>query len=328
MNQAHVKILFRSLTLTVAVALVGQLLFGSLARAQGPSVSQAISMSQDTGKPIFAVAGASYCPSCVILMNTLNTDESLRPYIEQFVPLKISSESDDYQRWKQFFPPKKSAIPALFIVSPQGKELYSAVGALPTQSLQKVMLSSLEKAGRYPTATEWEEILATLEASNKLLEEQEYEKAADQALPIVEQLSRLGSLLELGTEGRRAQSQVRILTATEKQQFDEALKSMVSKGEFQNAMDVATLEQLLAVQPDQRKQSAREIKQSIRDSAQKKLLKQARELRQAEAMAKDSEKKQQRKALAIFKRIAKRYPNTEAAKRAEQNLKDMANTKT
>ena len=45
-------------------------------------------------------------------------------------------------------------------------------------------------------------------------------------------------------------------------------------------------------------------------------------------MAKDSEKKQQRKALAIFKRIAKRYPNTEAAKRAEQNLKDMANTKT
>ena len=154
MNQAHVKILFRSLTLTVAVALVGQLLFGSLARAQGPSVSQAISMSQDTGKPIFAVAGASYCPSCVILMNTLNTDESLRPYIEQFVPLKISSESDDYQRWKQFFPPKKSAIPALFIVSPQGKEFYSAVGALPTQSLQKVMLSSLEKAGRYPTATE------------------------------------------------------------------------------------------------------------------------------------------------------------------------------
>ena len=294
----------------------------SLAKSSfaGSPVAQAIKQSQLTGKPIFAVAGASYCPACVKLMNTLNSDESLRPFIEQFVPLKIDAGSDDYKRWKQFFPPKKSAIPALFIVTPQGREVYSAVGALPTGRLQKVMLTSLEKADRYPSKSQWKEIAETLNSAEKAFSEKQIQLAAELLEPTLQQLQQMGSLLELEEAGIKTVKRVRELAEKQQTLLDESLRSLVSKGDLQSALDASALENLLAVSPEQRKVAVTAIRKNVKLPEQKKLLRQAKELLQADSLSKQSDKKAKRKALAAYKRIAKRYPDTEAAERAVAEL--------
>ncbi len=289
------------------------------------TVSQAIKHSQQTGKPIFAVAGASYCPACQKLMNTLNTDQSLRPYIDQFVPLKINAQSDDYKRWKQFFPPKKAAIPALFIVTPQGKEVYSAVGALPTGRLQQVMLTSLEKAERYPSKEQWEEIATTLESAEQAFDEQRVLEAVQLLQPIFAQLQQMGLLLELEDAGRETINHVKTLTDKQRSLLNDALKSLVSKGDLQSALEVAALEGMLKSLPEHGKSVAVAIKKAARAAEQKDLLRQARELRQAESLAQQPEPKSKRRAVAAYKRIAKRYPDSEASEHAQEKLAELSN---
>lgn len=258
-------------------------------------------------------------------MNTLNSDKSLRPYIDQFVPLKISAQSDDYKRWKQFFPPKKSAIPALFIVTPQGKELYSAVGALPTKSLQKVMLTSLEKAERYPTKSQWKELATTLDESQKALAEHDIETAVKLLKPVLGKLEQMGSLLDLADDGRAAAAKINEIADTERELLEDALKSLVSKSDFQSAMEVAGLEELLLAKPQQRKLTAVAIKKTVRDAESRSLLRQARDLVQAMSLTDQTESKLKRKGVAALKRIAKKYPDTDAAAQAEQRLASLAN---
>lgn len=309
---------FKRLLSTLVCVFVASLV--ALPLSDAATVLQAIRHSQQTGKPIFAVAGASYCPACQKLMNTLNSDTSLRPYIEQFVPLKINAQSDDYKIWKKFFPPKRSAIPALFIVTPQGKELYSAVGALPTERLQKVLLTSLEKAERYPTKEQWQEIAATLKTAEQALDEHEIEAAAEKLQPILAGLQQMGTLLELEDTGREAVAKVNELATKQRTLLDESLQAMVSKGDLASALEVAALESLLEVIPAHRKSVKAAVKTHTREAESKQLLRQARELRQAGMLIHQDEAKSQRKGKAILKRIAKRYPNTEAAERAEQQL--------
>lgn len=309
---------FKRLLSTLVCVFVASL--GALPLSDAATVAQAIRHSQQTGKPIFAVAGASYCPACQKLMNTLNTDTSLRPYIEQFVPLKINAQSDDYKVWKKFFPPKRSAIPALFIVTPQGKELYSAVGALPTERLQKVLLTSLEKADRYPTKEQWQEIATTLQTAEQALDEREIEAAAEKLQPILAGLQQMGTLLELEDAGRETVAKVNELATKQRTLLDEALQAMVSKGDLASALEVAALESLLEVIPAHRKSVKAAIKTHTREAEPKQLLRQARELRQARFLTQQDEAKSRRKGKAILKRIVKRYPNTEAAERAEQQL--------
>ncbi len=301
------------------------LLLASPSSHADTTVAQAIKHSQQTGKPIFAVAGTSYCPACQKLMNTLNTDQSLRPYIDQFVPLKINAQSDDYQRWKQFFPPKKAAIPALFIVTPQGREVYSAVGALPTQRLQQVLLTSLEKAERYPTKEQWKEIATTLESAEQALDEQRILEAAGLLQPVFAQLQQMGPLLELEDAGRDTVSRVKTLTDKQRSLLDNALRSLVSTGDLESALEVAALEGLLKSHPEHGKSVAVAIKKVARAAEQKTLLRQARELRQAESLARQPEAKSKRRAVAAYKRIAKRYPDSEASEHAQEKLAELSN---
>lgn len=317
-NPTMNRLLRTCIQMAMLLCLTSQLLLPTaVART---SVTQAIRQAQQTGKPIFAVAGASYCPACQKLMNTLNSDESLQPYIEQFVPLKINAQSDDYQRWKQFFPPKKSAIPALFIVTPQGKEVYSAVGALPTERLQKVLLTSLQKAERYPTKSQWKEITETLAAAEQALDEEQITKAAELLQPVFTQLVEMRSLLELEATGRETIKHVNQLVTKQRTLLDESLQSLESKGDLASALDVTALQGLLELLPEQRKTVSLAIKKAVRNAEQKKLLRQAKELLQAESLSKQPDAKSQRKALAAYKRLVKRYPDSEAAEQAEERL--------
>ena len=298
-------------------------------RAQGGTralnVTQAIHQAQKTGRPIFAVAGASYCPACRKLLNTLNTEESLRPFLTQFVPLKISTESDDYQRWKKFFPPKRAAIPALYIVSAQGEQLYGAVGALPEQSLKKVMLDSLEKAGRYPSPDQWKKLGQSLEEADQALEENQTEKALEILEPLLDGLANFGSLAALSEAGQKASGEIEAFAKRRRAELDKSIQVFASQDNLDSALKVAQGERICGMFPSLQDEVKLAVKKSAKTSDQRKLLRQASELLQAEALL--GEEKSRRKAVRALERIAKRYPQTEAAARAEQQLIKLTTSK-
>ncbi|MGI9429427.1 MAG: thioredoxin family protein [Bythopirellula sp.] len=288
---------------------------------QAMTVSQAINVSKKTGRPIFAVAGANYCPACKKLLNTLNTDESLRPLLQQFVPLKINAQSQDYDRWKQFFPPERSAIPALFIVTPQGKQLFGKVGALPSKNLSKVMLTSLEKAGRYPTKEQWQEIGKTLESVEQAIQANKLEDALELLQPLLAGLAPIEPLLKLSDTGKKASQVVQQIAEKQRGVLKTALHQFASEGNLSTALQVARAEQLCLAFPQLKSFAKSEVKKGSAGAENRKLLRQASELYQAELLAKQEDS--QRKAVRALQRVAKRYPNSEAASRAQQKLDDL-----
>jgi len=289
----------------------------------GMNVAQAIQQSKKTGRPIFAVAGASYCPACKQLLNTLNTEQSLRPFLNQFVPLKIDAQSDDYQRWKKFFPPKRAAIPALYIVSSQGEQLYGAVGSLPEKSLKKVMLASLEKAGRYPSDDDWAKIGTTLKSAELALTEQKHAAAIALLEPLLANLETVGELAALSEPGQKASEQLQQFADQQRSALDAALGEFARRADFETALQVATSEQICEMFPSMRGEVKLAVKKAVRKPDERKLLRQASELSQAESLGTDDEKSR-RKAERALERIAKRYPQTEAAARAERKLAQLS----
>ncbi len=301
----------------------------SSSRATAPkhaqSVAQAIKQAKQSGQPIFAVAGANYCPACKVLLNTLNTDESLRPLLSQFVALKINAESREYSQWKKFFPPEKAAIPAMFIVSAQGEQLFGKVGTLPSENLSKIMLASLEKAGRYPTQAEWQALAEELTSAEQLLEANEQALALELLEPLVDDLASLGGLLEISETGKQASELLQRLAKEQQAALTEAIKSFAPQDDMQSALSIAGAQRYLELFPELGSQAALEIKKGVSSSAQRKLLKQASELLEAESLAK--REKTRRKGVRLLQRLAKRSPNPAVAARAEQTLETLEKSK-
>ena len=289
--------------------------------SQGMSVAQAIRQAQQTGQPIFAVAGANHCPACKVLLNTLRTDESLHPLINEFVALKINAQSDDYARWKQFFPPERSAIPALFIVTPQGKQLFGKVGALPSQNLNDIMLTSLEKAGRYPTKEQWQQIAEALESAEELLQDGKAEEAIALLQPLLEGMTRLGSLVEYTAPGRKAKALVEQFEQKQQVAFDEALTEFSRQRDLPTALRLVAAERLGTLFPQLRRHIQAEMKRISSSASDRKLLCQARDLHEAVALSEQEGSK--RKAVAALKRVVKRHPGSPAAAQAEQHLRSL-----
>jgi hypothetical protein len=52
----------------------------------------------------------------VALLNRLNSDSSLAPLVAQFVPLKISTEREEWQQWARRYQAEGAAIPKIYIV--------------------------------------------------------------------------------------------------------------------------------------------------------------------------------------------------------------------
>ena len=297
----------------------------SASRSRGSAsmtVAQAIKRSQQTGQPIFAVAGASFCPACKQLLNTLNTDESLQPLIEQFVALKIDAQSQDYARWKQFFPLKRAAIPALYIVTPQGKQLYGEVGALPSQNLRSVMLTSLEKAGRYPSKEQWHEIGQMLKSVEIALNENRVDQAIQLLQPTLASLAKIDSLVELSPAGKDISKSLEQFASQQEASLKKALQTFSQKSDLDAALQVAAAARFCELFPQLKSQVKKDVRKIAANSEKRKLLRQARELQQAEALA--AQEKTQRKAQQAFKQIVKRYPESAAAVRAQRKLQEIS----
>ena len=112
-------------------------------------------------------------------MKRLTTENSLKPLVAQFVPIKIDVASDEYKIWRREHRPEKGAIPQMYIVRADGKELYNKVGGLPTKALQSILGKALQSAGATLNQKETELVEATLHQAERQLQQKDAIAAAE-----------------------------------------------------------------------------------------------------------------------------------------------------
>ncbi len=106
-------------------------------------------------------------------MKRLTTEDSLKPLVAQFVPIKIDVKSDEYRDWSREHKPSRNAIPQMFIVQADGEELFNQVGGLPAETLEKVLTGALSKSGVTLSDVESEQVQKAVAVATKQIENED-----------------------------------------------------------------------------------------------------------------------------------------------------------
>lgn len=83
-----------------------------------------------------------------MLMKRLNSDRDIAPLVAQFVPVKLDTTTDQWQRWERQHQSAGSSIPILYVVRADGKTLYAKSGSLRGDSLPTMLVAALEQSGQ------------------------------------------------------------------------------------------------------------------------------------------------------------------------------------
>lgn len=117
------------------------------ASAAESSLQEALAKSQESGMPILVLGTATWCAPCQRLKQQLSTDSSLEPLMEQYVSLTLDIDSPEFAEWSSLHEPKGTMVPMIFIVSAEGKELYTGSGVPRLQELTRVLTMGIEQNG-------------------------------------------------------------------------------------------------------------------------------------------------------------------------------------
>ena len=134
-------------------------------------------------------------------MKTLTTEAKLKPYVAQFVPLKLDVKSKDYRTWRQSHKPPKNAIPQVYIVRADGEELYNNVGGMKADKLQPLLKNVLSQAGVILSESQAKQVQTAFEKSSKEIESGEFQDAIKTMAKIPARYGCLDRML-CGTRGK------------------------------------------------------------------------------------------------------------------------------
>ena len=159
-------------------------------------------------------------------MQRLQSDRSIAPLAAQFVPLKISSDGDDWNAWFRKHPSSDKIIktPLLSVVRADGKLLDYHPGAPKGNDLKLYLQRNLTRAGRTLT-------LAQAETLEKLVEEATGLWTSGDRKAAIKKLSALRKLGPLGKLGSFAEPAVAAdkLVAEWTNEFHQSLTEIRSK---------------------------------------------------------------------------------------------------
>jgi hypothetical protein len=134
----------------------------------------------------------------VALLHRLQTDESLARYAGWFIPLKIDTDGDDWQKWARRYRHEGNAIPIIFVVRADGEQLFGKSGSLQGAELPMMIEQVLAKAGTVYSDQQLQTLITSLEKARQL-------QSANDAAGAVRELLKIGRVGTLGKLGSYAE---------------------------------------------------------------------------------------------------------------------------
>jgi tetratricopeptide (TPR) repeat protein len=299
------------------LALVWLFFFASGLTTQADEVSRidaALALSQNTGRPVLAVAGSKACGPCQALKKRLYTEAGLQPLIAQFIPLELSTDEeghDEWVTWERKFPSEGNGIPKLYVVRADGEKLYAA--SAPDELPQFLQLH-LQQSGQPVTDKQNRQIDSLVTAATKLSESGDLAGAVLKLKPALKVES-------FARSAKAAQDLYRSFAEKAQAAVDEA-EANFGKGTEGMAAAV-TLVQTARVYTKSLPEVAKDANQKLiehrKDADHRELLRQAELICYANVVAKQSPSK----GLTMFRTIADKHSGTPAAELAEARIAEL-----
>lgn len=136
------------------------------------------------------------------MLNRLNTDKSLAKFSGQFVPIKLTTAggNKDWAQWNRSYPTQLRAIPIVYVVRADGKQLYADSGSLPGNQLTTMLATTLAQSGQQFSPAQASMVAKQVDVADAALQEKDLVAAA-QAL---KSLASLGQISEWNTYAESA----------------------------------------------------------------------------------------------------------------------------
>jgi hypothetical protein len=280
------------------------------------NLKDALDRSARTGRPLLAMAGSKTCGPCQELLKRLSTDASLAAFLAAYIPLKLDTDSPEWQTFSQRYQAPGNGIPILFVIRADGQQIYGQSGSHPGAQLPTVLQQGLSQCGTILTDQQVVQAEATLAKVNKLLTEERTDEAVAALVPALgayggsyamaaQQVVKLGE--ELTTRGQKVLADAEQKLAIEDVALEGAIELVAA-----NRTYVRLPEMNLALRDAMRKYR--------KEDATKELLRQAEQFDKAAQYAK---KKQPKKAMSAYQAIAAKYEGTHAATLAETKIAEL-----
>ena len=239
----------------------------------------------------------------------------------QFVPLKVVSTGDEWQKWARKFKKEGSSIPIIYVVRADGEQLYGKSGALSGDALPQMLASVSQQSGRVFSESESLLLEECNEAAENALAEDVFLEAAAALAPV----SKLGTLGDLQSYAEPAIKSDELASKV-LEQSRSALKEVEEKLDdpatvFDAVVELTKIREFGSAFVEIKQASNVLLKNVSRDKVQRELLKPAKALvkaRKDAQLPKASDKKRAERAYGL---ILKKFGDTPAASIAREELR-------
>ncbi|MBX9789135.1 MAG: thioredoxin family protein [Pirellulales bacterium] len=279
-------------------------------------LKDALDRSARTGRPLLAMAGSKTCGPCQELLKRLSTDASLAPYLAAYIPLKIDTETPEWQTFAQRYKAPGNSIPILFVIRADGEQIYGQSGSHPGAQLPTVLGQALTQCGTILSDQQVLQAEGIVTKVNKLLSEERTDEAVAALVPALgayggsyamaaQQVVKLGE--ELTSRGQKA-----LGDAEQKLAIDDAA--------LEGAIELVAINRTFVRLPEMNVALRDAMRKYRKEDTTKELLRQAEQFDKATQYA---HKKQPKKAMSAYQAIAAKYEGTPAATLAETKIAEL-----
>lgn len=307
---------------SLALLATALLLLTTSVRAGSPTIEEALELSQQTGKPLLAVAGRSTCGNTTAMEANLR-NPLLAQSLSNYVTVSIDVDKPEYNKWFEKHGQPEGTLPFVYVLRADGTKIstYSGYKSLP--ETQKFIATDALKAGRSLNKKETAQVEKAL-ATAKQAEEKGDLAAALRAFSTVR---KLGVMSDTKSYAKPVVDANQLVTAwTEKARTDLATATETLTSEaptFDAALVYLQTKKTYAQLPGLKPDLATASKKIDQNKKLADLLKQAGAFHTAQLLptATPASKK---KAIEAYTKITTTHPNTEAATRAAAEIENLS----
>jgi hypothetical protein len=290
-----------------AVGLVPAEAYGQVA------IPAAIARAKQTGLPMLVIGVTDTCPHCVRLRQRLQTEPDLRELLAQYVPVEIEAGTADWNLWTQQFPPGGNGVPLIYIVSAEGKEIYNKSGAPQGDGLKELLSTGIEQTGGpKQLGPQREAMVAAARKIEMLAQRGKKAEAIAAAAPYAAAAAdheKLGPIVETWNQ-----------EAAEKLQKAQSMLASADEA-FSGVLTVVTVQRVYGPLPGVKEQ-VEELLETIQQTPdQQEMMELAKAIDKGRAL---EDRENVRGAMAAYKAVAARHPDTPAAAWAENRLQELS----
>ena len=266
-----------------------------------------------------------------MLLKRLQTDRSLAAFAGQFVPLKLTTDGNaEWSKWSRQYPHQGRTVPIVYVIRADGEKLYASSGGLEGRALPRMLLTSLQQAGRTFNDVETNLLAKAVSEAERALKSDDLIGAAT-AFKSLKSLGNLGDLKSYSELAMQASQLAKKIASSGTELLEDAasfselssLDAAEASEYLRHAMTLVSAADAFDAFPELKATATQALRTAERNEVVSPLLTQARALIRARGYAESDSARLKRSAIKSYEQILQRYPNASVSDIARKELAEL-----